>query len=198
MITNDITFLVIGEITDLPKFGQVLRFPRCAGPEQYHAAARLYGHHQRTLAAVQTPYFCLLDGGADELLPSFERVMQEYAEVLSTCPGVHIVYGDELTPTGRKRSREFTLNDYLRNHTMIHHGVLCRTATAKAIDFPIGVHIFELIVYGTLALAGYKYLPEPCYKWTPSFRGASTWPDTLVGLRESKRWLQDNHNRKLI
>jgi len=172
-----IEFIALGQCgrewaTELPR-------PACAN------SSELYRALVAATMQIKAPYFCWLDDGDDDLLPGFTERMESFAE-----RNVPIAYGDEYRGTEFVASGPWTMSAYLENPTMIHHGVVCRTADAQAIDWPNGCYWYEGVCYGALASKGYAYVPGAFYRWNKTENGAHNWGDTGRAVINSLRWLQ--------
>lgn len=179
-----LTYLVLGGLEHPPANGALLAFPRSIA-----LAGALYRARVAAVMQVRTEFFCLLDGGGDELLPDFEASIDARIDALRAT-GKAIAYADSFTADVRVHAGEYSRDAYLRHPTMIHAGTVCRTAPAQSINWPDGCHWFEAVCYGTLAEQGHIYRPDPVYRWHPSPAGASQWPDTARAVNNSLCWLQ--------
>lgn len=184
---TDITFLSFGTPVD-PGFGSIVCLPWVKDGEG--AAARLYRARCAGLRAVNTRYFCWLDGEPDVLLPGFRGCMERFAAELDST-GACIAYGDEMRGDERIVSEPYTTEGFRKRIAMIHHGVLCRTESARALALDDGCFSFEVLVYGALAERGFVYLADEClYQWNPSPNGARLWKDYSRAIVNSLLWHQ--------
>lgn len=153
-------------------------------PRSEPRAEALYLARIAAVQAASAPYVCFIDGYGDRLLPGFVPTMQALAAT-----GLPMGYAAELVRGRRRPHVPWTLAAYLADHTIVHHGVVCRRADLLAIDWPPGCHLWEVIAYGTLAQGGVAYDPVPRYDWRPGPGGARLWADTAQALADSKAWL---------
>ena len=149
------------------------------------SAADLYGQKLAAMRAATRPYVCMVDGFGDRLLPGFAKAMEALAAT-----GKPLGYAAELVHGRRRPWVPWTLDAYMQDHTIIHHGVVCRREALLAIDWPVGRYDWEAIAYGTLAQGGVAADPVPRYDWRPGPGGASMWADTADALAASKAWLR--------
>jgi hypothetical protein len=161
---------------------------RCV-PLAARLGAALYRRRLEALSSSTEEWLCFVDGGEDVLPAEFVPVMESLA-YRATVAGVPIAYAAETIHGKPGGTGEFTLQAYLRNHTLVHHGVVCNVAALRAIDWPRGCYAWEVIAYGTLAQQGYIYDPEPRYDWRPGPGGARLWPSYMRSAINAKRWLQ--------
>lgn len=148
-------------------------------------AGALYRRRQEAIRAATGEYVCFIDGSEDKLLPGFVEAMETLA-----ADGKDIGYAAELVRGQSVSKPTFTLEGMLRDHSLIHHGVVCRREALLTIDWPEGCYAWEVIAYGTLAQRGFSYDPTPRYDWWPSTNGARLWPSYARGVVNSKLWLQ--------
>jgi hypothetical protein len=151
---------------------------------QKHARA-LYERRLEAMRASTAEYLCFIDGGEDVLLPGFVEAMQALA-----AKDVAIGYAAELViGVQHVTDLEFTLRKFICNHSLIHHGVVCRNEDLRAIKWPAGSYSWEVIAYGTLAQRSFAYDPTPRYDWRPAPTGARLWPTYGIAIISSKRFL---------
>lgn len=174
-----VTFLVIGQIDEVPKIGQTKWF-RLAAPQ----AGALYRRRMEAVESVDTEHFCFLDGGTDVLLPGFDAAINELVDRMERS-GAVIGYGDELVRGKLIESQPFTLDAFTSKFTMIHHGVVCNTAAVRTLTMPAGCFSWEALVYGSIAQRGFEYRPGAVYDWHPSTGGARLWPSYCRGICNS-------------
>ena len=160
-------------------------------PRAAPTAAALYRARIDAVQLAQAPYVCWVDGYGDRLLPGFAAAMESLA-----AQGLPLGYAAELVRGRTRRRVPWSLDAYLADHTIVHHGVVCRRADLLAIDWP-GVgpgenacYLWEIIAYGTLAQGGVACDPVPRYDWRPGPAGASLWADTQLAVEASKAWLR--------
>ena len=158
---EQITFIVHGDISDPPSFGILKQYPRTPP-----TSTDLYAGRLAAMQEVTTPYFCLLDGGEDRLLPAFTWVIPQQIEQLA------------LTGYGLGVSRETSGRGG-------HHAVVCSTELAKQLDPPKGLYHFETLYYTWLRYFGIIKTEAVTYDWVPSLNGARNWPDTLQAMSNS-------------
>ncbi|MEN9924380.1 MAG: hypothetical protein RL268_506 [Pseudomonadota bacterium] len=154
-------------------------------PRAAPTAAALYRARLDAVQLAAAPYVCFIDGYGDLLLPGFVAAMEDLAG-----QGLPMGYAAELVRGKRRQHVPWTLQGYLADHTIVHHGVVCRRADLVAIDWPAGCHLWEIIAYGTLAQGGVAFDPVPRYDWRPGANGARLWSDTQDAIRASKAWLR--------
>lgn len=179
----NIDFVALGEQT-------VQQVPglRCVPLAAAHGAA-LYRRRLEALAGSTAQWLCFVDGGEDVLPADFVAAMETLAD-RAAAAGRPIAYAAETIHGKPGATGPFDLPAYLRNHALVHHGVVCSTAALRAIDWPVGCYAWEVIAYGTLAQQGYVYDPEPRYDWRPGPGGARLWPSYRRSVTNAKRWLQ--------
>lgn len=158
---EDVTFIVHGDIYDPPDFGLLKQYPRTPAN-----STALYEGRLAAMQEVTTPYFCLLDGGEDRLLPVFAGVIQQQIRLMRAS-GAGM--GISLETSGRRG----------------HHAVLCDTRLAKKLRAPKGLHHFETLFYRWLRPYGVIVSDEITYDWKPTPNGARHWPDTLEAMSNS-------------
>lgn len=177
-MTHSLEFVSIGQqaIDGVPL--------RCVPLAEPHAAA-LYRRRLEAVRSSEAEYICFVDGGADVCLPGFVEAMQTLAD-----SGAALGYAAELVHGQPRPTQPFTLANYLRDFSMIHHGVVCRVADLKEMDWPAGLYSFEVLAYGRLAQLGHVYDPVPRYDWRPGRCGARLWPTYAPAIIYSLRALQ--------
>ena len=151
--------------------------------------AALYRQKLAAMRAATRPYVCMVDGFGDRLLPGFVQAMEALAAT-----GKPLGYAAELVHGRGRPWVPWTLDAYLREHTIVHHGVVCRRADLLQIEWPAGRYDWEVIAYGTLAQGGVAADPVPRYDWRPGAGGASLWGDTGDALAASKAWLRQRRS----
>ena len=161
---------------------------RCVPLAAQHGAA-LYRRRLDALASSTADWLCFVDGGEDVPATNFAPAVEALA-TRAAGSGAPIAYAAETIHGKPGSTAEFTLPAYLRNHTLVHHGVVCSTAALRAIDWPAGCYAWEVVAYGALAQQGYVYDPEPRYDWRPGPGGARLWPSYRRSVVNAKRWLQ--------
>lgn len=160
---------------------------RCVPLAAPHAGA-LYRRRLEAVRSSTADFLCFVDGGDDVLAPDFvpachallERMLDEQVSIGYMAETIHGAPG---------RTGPFTLREYMRSPTLVHHGVVCDVAALRAIDWPAGCMHWEAIAYGTLAQRGFVFDPVAHYDWRPTSGGASRWPSTTRALVNSRRWL---------
>jgi hypothetical protein len=161
---------------------------RCVPLAAPHCRA-LYERRLEALASSTADWLCFVDGGEDVLADDFVQAMQVLTESAGAA-GAPIGYAAETIHGANGYTGPFTLPEFLRDHQLVHHGVVCSTAALRAIDWPRGCYAWEVIAYGTLAQRGFVYDPAPHYDWRPGPGGARLWESYMRGGINSKRWLQ--------
>lgn len=164
---EQITFIVHGDISDPPSFGKLAQYPRTAPTSEALYAGRL-----AAMQEVTTPYFCLLDGGEDRLLPAFAWTIPQQIEELM------------LTSSGLAVSKE-------TSGRIGHHAVVCSTVLAKHLPAPTGLFHFETMFYTWLRHYGVISSSEVTYDWLPSVNGARRWHDTLQAMSNSYLYVRN-------
>jgi len=183
MHTSPIDFIALGNqsIRQMPCL-------RCMPLADRHGAA-LYRRRLEAVASSTAEWLCFVDGGedvlADDFVPACEALVERAAAA-----GVPIGYMAETVHGRPGATAPFTLQAYLREHALVHHGVVCNVAALRAIDWPAGCYAWEVIAYGTLAQQGFIYDPVPRYDWRPGPSGARLWPSYMRSVVNAKRWLQ--------
>jgi len=174
-----IDFVSIGEqtISEIPTL-------RCLPLAEPNAGA-LYRRRLEALRTCTEEYLCFVDGGGDIVLPGFVDAMNALAS-----SGQPLGYARELVNGESIWFRPFTLNGFLVNHTIIHHGVVCKVEELRKIEWPRGCYSWEVIAYGTLAQKGFVIDPEPRYDWRPDSDGARLWPSYTRSVVNSKGWFK--------
>lgn len=180
----NLTYLVLGPIDSVPSHAPVRSFP-LASPN----SPALYKALCDAVDTVETEFFCVLDGNPDILMPGFEASIEKRILEMQNTQAA-IGYADEYRRKAWIKSGEFTLSNYVRNFTMIHHAAVCRTSAANQLKRPKGNFLFQGVYYGGLAQQGYVYDPTPVYQWNPSVNGARLWPDTQDAIKNSLMWLR--------
>lgn len=166
-----LTLIVLGaDLSRVPACGTILRLPPSAPNPQALYEARL-----AAALAVETPFFTMLDGGPDILLPGYEHGMQDLCEQMELD---HTDIGSCLFEIGVSGKTKY-----------LNHGVVCRTAALRNVRWPRGLFHFEVCVYGRLAERGVTKVPRVVYRWVPSEGGANTWPQTSEARMNAARWL---------
>ncbi len=178
-----IDFVSIGEQT-VPQVPGL----RCV-PLAAQRGAALYRRRLGALASSTADWLCFVDGGEDVLAHDFVPAMVALAD-RAEAAGVPIAYAAETIHGQPGGTGAFTLQDYLRDHTLVHHGVACNVAALRQIDWPRGCYAWEVIAYGTLAQKGHVYDPVSRYDWRPGPGGARLWPSYRRSVVNAKRWLQ--------
>lgn len=178
-MARSLEFIAIGD-------QQSLGLPnlRCVPLASPNAAA-LYARRLEAVLASRSEYICFVDGGDDVLLDGFADAMQSLANA-----GAPLGYAAELVHGKPRYSKPFTLENFVHDFSMIHHGVVCRVADLRAMEWPTGIYSFEVLAYGRLAQIGYAYDPTPRYDWRPGPGGARLWPTYAQGIVYSLRALQ--------
>jgi hypothetical protein len=175
---STLEFIAIGE-------QQIEGVPlRCVPLSEPNPGA-LYRRRLEAMRSCQAEYLCFIDGGEDVLLPGFVEAMEALAQ-----SGQALGYAPELVYGQQREVPQFTLKDFLYDHSIIHHGVGCNVERLKAIDWPEGCYSWETIAYGTLAQQGYAFDPTPRYDWRPTDKGARLWGGFARGIVNSKAFLQ--------
>lgn len=162
---------------------------RCVPLAQPHAQA-LYERRLEAMRSSTEPWLCFVDGGPDGVGEDFVPAMHALAGRAED-EGVQIGYAAETIRGKLGMCRPFTLREFLLNHQVIHHGVVCRVEALRAIDWPEGCHVWEMIAYGVLAQRGFVYDPLPRYDWRPDKYGARCWPSYQRAVVNSRMWLRD-------
>lgn len=166
---TDITFIVHGPIQDPPNFGVLAQYELLPPTTE-----DLFKGRMDAMYKVSTPFFCVLDGGPDKLLPGFSIILPR---LLKDMQRVQADIGlTKERPTNR----------------VGHHATICRTAVAQFSQFPrSGKYHFETLVYGFLSRFGTEIIDRSdyTYEWLRSVNGASTWPDVLEAMNNSLDWL---------
>lgn len=162
---------------------------RCVPLAAPHCAA-LYRRRMEALQSSTADWLCFVDGGPDIVHADFVPAMADLA-IRAEHAGVPIGYAAELLRGKPGRSQEFTLRGFIKDHQMIHHGVVCNVAALKSVPWPDGCYAWEMIAYGTLAQRGYVYDPVPRYDWRPDRYGARLWPSYQRGVINARRWFSD-------
>lgn len=157
---------------------------RCVPLAEPNAAA-LYRRRIEAMRSSQAEYLCFVDGGDDVCLPGFVDAMQALADLDQP-----IGYAAELVHGQRHDKPPFTLRNFIRDFSIIHHGVVCRVADLQAMTWPAGHYSFEVLAYGRLAQIGNAHDPVPRYDWRPGPDGARLWPTYAQGIVYSLRELQ--------
>ncbi len=148
-------------------------------------ATALYKRRLEAVRASGADYVCFVDGGDDVCLPGFVDAMQALAD-----SGAPLGYAVELVHGELRETPVFTLPNFLRDHSIIHHGVVCDREALLAINWPDGCYSWETIAYGSLAQRGFVRDDTPRYDWRPGPTGARLWPTYAIGVVYAKRWLQ--------
>lgn len=145
----------------------------------------------RTVAACgsSADWVCFVDGNEDVLADDFVPAAEDLAR-RAFAAKVPIAYMAETIHGAPGHSGPFTLPAFVRDHQLVHHGVVCSTAALRAIQWPLGYYAWEVIAYGVLAQQGFVFDPAPRYDWRPGPGGARRWAGYMIGLVNSKRWLQ--------
>jgi hypothetical protein len=157
---------------------------RCAPLAEPNAGA-LYRRRLDAMRSSAAEYLCFIDGGSDACLPGFVDAMQDLAD-----RGEPLGYAAELVHGKAHDRPAFSLQAFITDHSIIHHGVVCRREALLAIDWPAGCYSWEVIAYGTLAQQGFAHDPVPRYDWRPGRGGARLWPSYSRAIVNGKRWLQ--------
>lgn len=183
LLSTLIDFVALGDqhIVQMPDL-------RCVPAAAPHGAA-LYRRRLEALGTSTAEWLCFVDGGEDVLAADFVSAMRDLV-AQAAAAGAPIAYMAETIHGGPGATGPFTLGMFLRNHALIHHGVVCSTAALRAIDWPVGCYAWEVIAYGTLAQRGFVYDPVPRYDWRPGPSGARLWPSYMRSVVNAKRWLQ--------
>lgn len=148
-------------------------------------AGALYRRRLDAMRAATAKYVCFVDGGDDICLPGFVDAMRALAE-----QGAPIGYAPELIHGAAPGFPVFSVDAYISNHIIIHHGVVCRRDALLAIDWPLGCHSWEVVAYGALARQGFVHDPTPRYDWRPGKGGAHSWASASRAIINGKRWLR--------
>jgi len=158
---------------------------RCVALSEPNPGA-LYRRRLDAMYSCKADYLCFVDGGDDVCLPGFVEAMQALADT-----GAAIGYADELQHgSARVDLPAFSLKAFLRDHSIIHHGVVCRVDLLRAYAWPAGCYSWETLAYGTLAQLGFAYDSVPRYDWRPGPNGARLWGGFARGINNSKLHLQ--------
>lgn len=157
---------------------------RCLPLAEKNALA-LYRRRLEALETCEADYLCFVDGNEDVCLPGFVEAMQALADAEQP-----LGYASELVWAKEVAKPAFTLSGFLRDFTLIHHGVVCNVERLRKIKWPSGVYSWEVIAYGTLAQQGFVFDPIPRYDYRPSPGGARLWPSYSHGIINSLRFLQ--------
>lgn len=182
-----ITGLVLGtELADAPPGMPLSFFPRVGKGD----AVGLYRARLAAMRSVRTPFFLWLDGDDDRLLPGFMPAIQDLL-ILMRRTGAGVGYMGEDEHGVARPGRPFSLDAYLRDFRLIHHGVLCRTIDFRRVPWPRGCYSFEVLGYGHVAkVAGAVHVPSIGYAYRPDSEGARLWPSYLRAVNNSLAWLQ--------
>jgi hypothetical protein len=168
-----IDFVALGEQT-IPAVPSL----RCLPLAEPNCAA-LYLRRLEAMHSSSHEWFCFVDGGEDILPDDFTLTMHSLA-LRAAGQGVSIAWATE------------TVHGVLDHRGRPHHGVVCRTAALRAINWPVGCYHWEAIAYGILRRTGHIFDPIPRYDWRPRPGGASYWPSTRTGIVNASRWLREN------
>lgn len=158
---------------------------RCVPLAAEKKARALYERRLEAMRTCSAEYLCFVDGQEDILLPGFAQAMQSLADT-----GAPIGYADELIHGKLRAVPDFTLQGFINDHSIIHHGVVCRTEDLRSIDWPSGSYAWEVIAYGTLAQKGFVHDRRAWYDYRPGPNGARLWPTYPIAVISSKRWLK--------
>lgn len=161
---------------------------RCVPLAAAHGGA-LYRRRLEALASSTAPWLCFIDGGEDVVAPDFVDACEELA-AQAQAVGAPIGYMAETIHGKPGASGPFNLQAFLRAHTLVHHGAVCRTSALREIRWPAGCYAWEVIAYGTLAQQDSVFDPVPRYDWRPGPDGARLWPSYRRSVVNAKRWLQ--------
>lgn len=175
---RSVEFIALGEQT-IP--GVPLRCVPLAKPKP----RALYERRLEAAMASSADYVCFVDGGEDVCLPGFADAMQALAD-----QGRPLGYAAELVHGQPRRDQAYSRDAFMRDFSIVHHGVVCRVADLRAIAWPAGCYCWEVIAYGSLADRGNVFDPVPRYDWRPGPGGARLWPGYARGIVNSLRWLQ--------
>jgi hypothetical protein len=178
-----VEFVALGEQAGLQVPGL-----RCVPLAAQHGAA-LYRRRLEALASSSAEWFCFVDGGEDVLADDFVPACEALA-TRALAAGVPIGYMAETVHGAPGATGPFTLPAFLRNHALVHHGVVCRVDALRNIAWPAGCFAWEVIAYGALAQQGFVYDPVARYDWRPGPGGARLWPSYMRSTVNAKRWLQ--------
>lgn len=179
-----IDFIAIGEQV-LPTVPTL----RCVPLADANAEA-LYQRRLEAMRSSVREWLCFVDGGPDLIGADFVPAMLGLARRAAD-QHVPIGYAAELIRGKAGLSREFTMREFMTNHQVIHHGVVCSVAALNAIYWPEGCHAWEVIAYGTLAQQGFVFDPVPRYDWRPGPEGARRWPSYRQAVINSTEWLRE-------
>lgn len=179
-MARSLEFITLGdqEGLDLPNL-------RCVPLAAEKKARALYERRLEAMRSCSAEYLCFVDGDEDILLPGFAEAMQALAN-----QDVPIGYADELIHGKLRSAPDFTLQGFINDHSIIHHGVVCRMDDLLQINWPAGSYAWEVIAYGTLAQKGFVHDCTPRYDYRPSSGGARLWPTYAIAIVSSKRWLK--------
>lgn len=162
---------------------------RCVPLADQHAEA-LYQRRLEAMRSSASEWLCFVDGGNDVIANDFVPAMEALAR-RAAGQGVPIGYAAEFVRGKAGMSREFTMREFMLNHQVIHHGVVCNVRALHSIDWPDGCHAWEVIAYGTLAQRGFVFDPVPRYDWWPGPEGARRWPSYRQAVMNSTGWLRE-------
>lgn len=151
---------------------------RCLPLAEPHCAA-LYLRRLEAVRSSHCEWLCFVDGGDDGIDFGFVPALHALA-LRAAGEGVPIGWCAE-TEHGATRARQYP-----------HHGVVCRVAALREINWPEGCYHWEAIAYRVLQRSGHVFDPVPRYDWRPGPGGARLWPSTRTGITNSSRWLREN------
>lgn len=157
---------------------------RCLPLAEANAPA-LYQRRLEAMRSCTQPYLCFVDGKEDICLPGFVEAMYELAH-----QGQALGYGRELQHGREVRKPRFTLKEFIRDHTIIHHGVVCNVESLMNLEWPDqGCYAWEVLAYGQLATQTSPYDPVAHYDWRPGPGGARRWPSFNRAVFNAKAFL---------
>lgn len=145
----------------------------------------LYERRLEAALGSEADYICFVDGGEDVCLPGFAEAMAALAD-----RGLSLGYAAELVHGLPRGDQRYSRKAFLRDFSIIHHGVVCRVADLRDIAWPTGCYCWEAIAYGMLAERGCAYDETPRYDWRPGSGGARLWPGYTRAVVNSLRWIQ--------
>lgn len=166
-----LTHVQLGGVPVKVEYGRLLHLPASKA-----TAGHLYAARMAAVRRVKTPYFSLLDGGDDALLPGYWEVMAHAVDML------------QRTAAAIATTHETLHGKKAEVHP--HHGVVCSKAAFDSVEWPRGCHHFESVVYPRLSDGGVLHLPHVVYDWRPDGAGASRWATTTRARVNAALWLE--------
>lgn len=185
------------------KFKQ--RIPRDVVPLNFVSDIKSFNSYQRSwfmaVQQVQTEWFFFLDHD-DQLPPGFSELLDRL--IATTGLGAlgytnEVVINDAGISTELKKG-PYSQEAHLKNPTLCHHLVLCRTSVAKEViqACPRGHYMPEMMVYFQMAKKGAVWLDETGYLWCRGAGGMSHWPSALAAQMQSVRWSMQNAGKEAL